>query len=56
MVPAVVVAEPVSVRLAPLHIGLGEAEAVTEVGVVLTTDTVTDAVLLHDNVLVPVTV
>jgi hypothetical protein len=56
MVPAAVVAELVSVRLAPMHTGFGEAEAVTEVGVVLTTDTVTDAVLVHDNELVPVIV
>jgi hypothetical protein len=55
-VPADVVAEPVSVRFVPLHIGLGEAEAVTAVGVVLITVTVTDDVLLQVRVLVPVTV
>jgi hypothetical protein len=55
-VPADVVAEPVSVRLAPLQRLLEEAVAVTDVGVVLTTVTVTVAVLLHDKVFVPVTV
>ena len=40
------VAVPVSVRFAPLHIGLGVAEAVTDVGVVLTVTAVVTAVVL----------
>ena len=50
------VADPVSVRLLPLQRLVDEAVAVTDVGVVLTTVTVTVAVLLQDKVLVPVTV